>query len=680
MPALSICGADVAVRKISVSKIVSKAPLRVIPLSTMTDGTVCPTLIDELRPDSLSRLTFHPVLDRQLRRLAVQSRDALPNLLFYGPPGAGKRTRVICLMRRLLQPRTLTGADASSSPFERYTEHRTLYVNTTTRSATFAKVTRARKRGRPPKSNGAPTKAKRKADDNDSDSDDEEDAAPSDISDSADRRAYNGAKSNGAISVAASLAKAVGSSGANKPSAASYNVHLSCVVSPYHIEFTPADAGRKDAQVIQACVKLFCEQARSAASLRSVFATTAVADALAEMDSAGNGAKNDDINGTPSAADSAIVGAATSTLPYRVVIVNSADKLSYDAHAAMRRVMEENVDVLRFILLAEQVTKIAPAIRSRCFQIRVPAPPESAITKALQHAVELRQCGGRFGGNRAVFWEFVDGVDDEHRQRFFNDSGDRRILPRPTLFLLLELAQRNMAYALTLLVFNDVPSQPSTNNTSSTSAVSGGRGRGRRRKIEPTLPPQQRLVERDELRRPGWAQETRAMAKAFVFGYGYVMEARADVEKAWGEDNIGPLNYAGSLLAWARRVAFEFLSRCVPMRDFIWTLLDQLLWWIEDLRKYATTRFSAVSAAGQLQETCRARAIERAPERWTTERCDVLCVRCVHLCAAFEQRIVTAYRPIVQLDALFVHLVETCEYHRAGAALPDAGRSLPQLN
>jgi replication factor C subunit 3/5 len=55
--------------------------------------------VDKHRPVSLEKTTFHPELTERLRAL-VASND-IPHLLFYGPSGAGKKTRVVCLLREL---------------------------------------------------------------------------------------------------------------------------------------------------------------------------------------------------------------------------------------------------------------------------------------------------------------------------------------------------------------------------------------------------------------------------------------------------------------------------------------------------------------------------------------------------------------------------------------------------
>lgn len=55
--------------------------------------------IDKYRPVSFSKLSFHSEINSRLQLLA--SSDELPHLLFYGASGAGKKTRVSCLLREI---------------------------------------------------------------------------------------------------------------------------------------------------------------------------------------------------------------------------------------------------------------------------------------------------------------------------------------------------------------------------------------------------------------------------------------------------------------------------------------------------------------------------------------------------------------------------------------------------
>ncbi|KIX05475.1 replication factor C subunit 5 [Rhinocladiella mackenziei CBS 650.93] len=56
-------------------------------------------LVDKLRPRSLDALTYHKDLSERLASLAASA--DFPHLLFYGPSGAGKKTRILATLRAL---------------------------------------------------------------------------------------------------------------------------------------------------------------------------------------------------------------------------------------------------------------------------------------------------------------------------------------------------------------------------------------------------------------------------------------------------------------------------------------------------------------------------------------------------------------------------------------------------
>ncbi|CAN8074188.1 unnamed protein product [Agarophyton chilense] len=54
--------------------------------------------VDKHRPSTFTELSYHPSLTKNLQSL---SNADMPHLLFYGPSGAGKRTRAHCVLRAL---------------------------------------------------------------------------------------------------------------------------------------------------------------------------------------------------------------------------------------------------------------------------------------------------------------------------------------------------------------------------------------------------------------------------------------------------------------------------------------------------------------------------------------------------------------------------------------------------
>jgi replication factor C subunit 3/5 len=55
--------------------------------------------IDKYRPNTLNKLTLHHDISVKLEALA--NCEEVPHLLFYGPPGAGKKTRVMAFLREV---------------------------------------------------------------------------------------------------------------------------------------------------------------------------------------------------------------------------------------------------------------------------------------------------------------------------------------------------------------------------------------------------------------------------------------------------------------------------------------------------------------------------------------------------------------------------------------------------
>ncbi|RUS20303.1 P-loop containing nucleoside triphosphate hydrolase protein [Endogone sp. FLAS-F59071] len=58
--------------------------------------------VDKYRPQTLDKLTYHVELSAHLKKLA--SSGDFPHMLFYGPPGAGKKTRIVAVLRELYGP------------------------------------------------------------------------------------------------------------------------------------------------------------------------------------------------------------------------------------------------------------------------------------------------------------------------------------------------------------------------------------------------------------------------------------------------------------------------------------------------------------------------------------------------------------------------------------------------
>jgi replication factor C subunit 3/5 len=69
---------------------------------------------------------------------------------------------------------------------------------------------------------------------------------------------------------------------------------------------------------------------------------------------------------------------------FKVLFIRDADSLPHQAQAALRRTMETNTSVCRLILCCTSSNRILEPIRSRCLNVRIPAPSEESIHEVLK--------------------------------------------------------------------------------------------------------------------------------------------------------------------------------------------------------------------------------------------------------------------------------------------------------
>jgi len=120
-------------------------------------------------------------------------------------------------------------------------------------------------------------------------------------------------------------------------------IEISTIASNYHVEVNPSDVGINDYTVIREVLK-------EAAQTRSL-----------------------DLG---------------QSKPFKVVVINEADRLTKQAQHALRRIMEKYTGSCRYILCCNNSTKVIGAIRSRCLGLRIAAPTEAEIVGVLQHVAK----------------------------------------------------------------------------------------------------------------------------------------------------------------------------------------------------------------------------------------------------------------------------------------------------
>ena len=271
--------------------------------------------VDKHRPRCLDQLRVHSKPARQLQKLLAGG--DCPHLLFYGPSGAGKKTLCLATLREVGD----------------------LYLH--------------------PPLRPAPTRA----------------LTLSILSSFAALRAVGGEASHGAED----LADPGGSPSPlphlppwtrsdNPPPLLSFGlsplrqlpsrkieVELATVSSNYHLEVSPADAGRRDVHVVQEIIK---EMAKTRSST-SVFQQQQQQQEQEQETSLVKPAK----------------------CAYKVLVINQVDKLSSHAQHALRRTLEKYSATCRVIFTCTNLSKVMGPVRSRCVCVRVKAPSTEEISE-----------------------------------------------------------------------------------------------------------------------------------------------------------------------------------------------------------------------------------------------------------------------------------------------------------
>ena len=86
----------------------------------------------------------------------------------------------------------------------------------------------------------------------------------------------------------------------------------------------------------------------------------------------------------------------------KLVILDEADAMTNDAQFALRRVIEKYTKNTRFCLICNYVSKIIPALQSRCTRFRFAPLEEEQMSGRLQHVIDQEKVDVTADGRAAI--------------------------------------------------------------------------------------------------------------------------------------------------------------------------------------------------------------------------------------------------------------------------------------
>ena len=90
-------------------------------------------------------------------------------------------------------------------------------------------------------------------------------------------------------------------------------------------------------------------------------------------------------------------------IPFKIIILDEADEMTSDAQTALRRIIEDTAKVCRFILIANNVSKIIDPIQSRCATFKFTSVREEDIINRLEVIAKKEKVKSNKKGLKAIY-------------------------------------------------------------------------------------------------------------------------------------------------------------------------------------------------------------------------------------------------------------------------------------
>ncbi len=97
-----------------------------------------------------------------------------------------------------------------------------------------------------------------------------------------------------------------------------------------------------------------------------------------------------------------------SEIPFKIIILDEADEMTADAQTALRRIIEDTAKFCRFILIANNISKIIAPIQSRCAVFKFSTIPEKDVISHLKDLVKKEKIKADYKGLAAIY-EYSEG-------------------------------------------------------------------------------------------------------------------------------------------------------------------------------------------------------------------------------------------------------------------------------